>query len=150
MLENTRYYRIIKNLAKLNENDVLDRAIDERVLWNIAEFNREQLEKGERSDGSHLPDYSKTSVEMYGKTPGPIKLYDTGEFYKSIEAKVVNDVIAILSSPLKKDIVTGSITNLKEEYDKEIIGINDENLRKIRTQVKKNIVKYLYEILRKS
>jgi hypothetical protein len=150
MLKRTRMYRVLKALHDLNREKLLDIAIDERILWQIAEYNREQLSKGERSDGSSLPDYSQTSVEMFGKEQGAIKLYDTGDFYNSIEAKVVNDVIAILSSPLKRDSVSGNITNLKQKYENEIIGINEENLQKIREQVKQNVVKYIFEVLRKS
>jgi hypothetical protein len=150
MLQKTKYWKTLHALHKLSYEGVMDKVIDDSILFRIAEYNREQLREGKRSDGSDLPDYSDTSVFVYGKEAGPIKLFDTGFFYESIEAVVVGDVIAILSNPIKRDEITGKITNLKERYEPEIIGISEENLNKVRVQVKTKIVQYIQALLRSS
>lgn len=123
--------------------------LDYVILNKISELNRSQLEKGERGDGSSLPDYSQTSVEVYGKEAGVIKLFETGYFYNTIEAIDMGNVIAILSNPLKRNEITGEITNLKERYGYEIIGISDENMEVLRKDIRAKIVEYIFSELRK-
>jgi hypothetical protein len=148
MLEKTRYWTVIQALRQLNEPQMWRVVLDYALLVKIAEWNRQQLQEGEKADGTGLPDYSRTSVEIYGKEPGAIKLFDTGAFYESIEAVIVDDVIAIVSNPIKRDEITGRITNLKEKYGNEIIGISDEHMEELRAQVKAKIVQYIYSLLR--
>ena len=150
MLNKTRYWKVVHLLHNIRYSEVMDKVIDNQILFQIAEYNREQLRQGERSDGSELPDYSPTSVNVYGKEAGPIKLFDTGYFYESIEAVVVGESIAILSNPIKRDEITGKITNLKEVYEPEIIGISKENLDKVRVEVKRKIVQHVIALLRSS
>lgn len=150
MLEKTKYFRIITNLSRLNYNGVLDAVIDNAILYRIAEYNREQLSKGMRSDGSMLDDYSDISKDLFDKPDGPMTLYEDGLFYESIEAVIVGDVIAILSNPLKRDEITGKITDLKVRYEPTIIGISEENLEKIRKEIIKKAGIYIRELLRKS
>lgn len=147
MLEKTKYYQLIKALARLNEPEMWRAVLDYAILVKIAEMNREQLSRGERADGSELPPYSDTSKFVYGKE-GNIKLFDTGAFYESIEAVIVGDVIAIVSNPVKRNEITGKITNLKEKYQNEIIGLTEENLEEIRKEVKTKIIGYINGILR--
>jgi hypothetical protein len=147
MLRKTKYYQLIEALNRLNEPEMWRVVLDYALLVRIAEYNREQLKEGERADGTGLPDYSRASVELYGKEPGAIKLFDTGAFYASIEAVIVDDVIAIVSNPVKRDEITGRITNLKEKYRHEIIGLTDENLEKIRGLAKESIIRYIKGVL---
>lgn len=148
MLNKTRYWKVVHLLHNIRYSEVMDKVIDNQVLFQIAEYNREQLRKGERSDGSELPEYSDYS-KFLGKE-GNIKLFDTGYFYESIEAVVVGESIAILSNPIKRDEITGKITNLKEVYEPEIIGISKENLDKVRIEVKRKIVQHVIALLRSS
>jgi hypothetical protein len=147
MLKKTKYYQLIEALTRLNEPEMWRVVLDYALLVRIAEYNREQLKEGERADGTGLPEYSRASVELYGKEAGPIKLFDTGAFYASIEAVIVDDVIAIVSNPVKRDEITGRITNLKEKYRHEIIGLTDENLEKIRGLAKESILRYIKGVL---
>ena len=148
MLKKTRYYQLIEALTRLSEPEMWRTVLDYAILVKIAEYNRQQLQEGERADGTGLPDYSSTSVNIYGKEPGPIKLFDTGAFYASIEAVIVDDVIAIVSNPVKRDEITGRITNLKEKYGHEIIGLTEENLAELRQAVKAKILGYIKSVLR--
>jgi hypothetical protein len=148
MLEQTRYYQLIQRLYELRNIDVLDRVVDESIKFAMAELNREQLMDGERSDGTSLPDYSPTSVNVYGKPSGPIKLFDTGAFQESIIVIASENAYRFLSSPLKRDEMTGRITNLKEKYGEEIIGLGKEGLDEIRQKVKTKIVEYVNSLLK--
>jgi hypothetical protein len=148
MIEKTRYWKVINALAQLNEPEMWRIVLDYALLVRIAEWNRSQLKEGETADGVGLPDYSRASVELYGKEPGAIKLFDTGAFYESIEAVIVDDVIAIVSNPIKRNEITGRITNLKERYGNEIIGLTDENMDALRAQVKEAVVRHIYTLLR--
>ena len=90
----------------------------------IADYNRMQLNRGMRADNTYLPDYSEASVEMYGKLPGPIRLYDTGKFWNSIKIKTTEDTITILNTD-KKYLPP---IDLRGTYDQSIIGISKDNL----------------------
>lgn len=84
----------------------------------IEDLNIAQLQRGERADGQVLPDYSPISVIVYGKPPGPIKLFDTGAFYRGIIAR---------ANPkgLELDNTDSKIGKLANNYGEEIIGLQD-------------------------
>lgn len=148
MLEQTRYYQLIQRLYELRNVDILDKVVDASIKFAMAELNREQLMEGERADGLSLPDYSPTSVNIYGKDPGPIKLLDTGAFHDSIIVIAADNAYRFLSSPLKRDEITGRITNLKEKYGDEIIGLGKDGLDEIRQKVKIKIVEHVNKLLK--
>jgi hypothetical protein len=82
---------------------------------------REQLSQGLRSDGSFLPDYSFRSVFQYGKPPGPIRLYDTGDFYRAMLMDVRQDIFILESADPKS-------TMLQNRYGEDILGLRTEAL----------------------
>jgi hypothetical protein len=82
---------------------------------------REQLSQGLRSDGSFLPDYSFRSVFQYGKPPGPIRLYDTGDFYRAMLMDVRQDIFILESADPKS-------TMLQNRYGEDILGLRSEAL----------------------
>lgn len=105
----------------------------------IEDFNTEQLQKGERSDGSILPSYSPASVNVYGKRPGPMTLRDTGDFYRGIKL----DISATAATIVSKDIKT---SELETRYGTKIIGISDENLESfVNKYVRESILRELNE-----
>lgn len=77
---------------------------------------RQQLSQGLKMDESYLPDYSPRSVKQYGKPPGPIKLYDTGAFYRGILIDVRGDIFIMESADPKS-------TMLQNRYGKDILGL---------------------------
>lgn len=106
------------------------RAVAEEIPFEVLEENRtyledaniEQLQDGLRADGVYLPDYSPVSVWKYGKPEGPIKLFDSGAFYRGIVA-VMNPAgveIEGRDSKTKK---------LMADYGAEILGVSEENLQ---------------------
>lgn len=148
MLEETRYYQLIQRLYELRQIDVLDKVVDASIKFAMAELNREQLMEGERADGTSLPNYSPTSVDFYDKPPGAIRLFDTGAFHESIIVIAADNAYRFISSPWKRDRMTGKITNLKDVYGDEIIGLGKDGLDEIRQKVKIKIVEHVNKLLK--
>ena len=88
---------------------------------DAADLNAQQLFSGERADGSEMPPYSWVSVNFFNKPDGPIRLFDTGSFYKGFIFSSKTFPLAITSTDSKTD-------ELREKYGSEIFGLNNENL----------------------
>lgn len=88
----------------------------ENTATAAIQAQKEQLQRGERSDGSFLPDYSFRSVFQYGKPAGPIRLYDQGDFYSGILIDVRPGIFLIDSADQKT-------TMLENTYGKDILGL---------------------------
>ena len=86
----------------------------------LLDLNVEQLHKGQKSDGRFMPDYSPVSVEVYGKPPGPIKLYDTGAFYRGFMLDINGSILTITSSDDKTDMLFKRYATKKHN----IFGLN--------------------------
>ena len=119
-----------KRVQSLNVNELIKEVLNDKRLLNfIEESNVSNLKKGERSDGSSLPNYSRVSVEKYGKPDGAIKLFDTGAFYESITALVRN-----LGIDFTADVIKGKgdrQVDLASIYGEKIIGINKEQNKEV-------------------
>lgn len=128
-------------LSKLNKIDVpLSAQIAiENTADAAIEQQRLQLSQGLKSDNSYLPDYSFRSVFQYNKPPGPIRLYDTGDFYIGILIDVREDLFIIESADEKN-------TMLQNRYGKEILGLGNaakiNYVRVLRPVFLKEIKKY--------
>lgn len=126
--------KMLNNFLSLQRNDIFFRTMSNNPqLKKLAvKLNQEQLRQGKTANERTLPDYSETSVKVFGKEPGPIQLYDTGEFYKSFEVILQDDGFIIDGDGLKTDDSQGiSITtDLFVVYGQDITGLNDENLSK--------------------
>lgn len=108
-------------LQLLNKLERIDVSLSAQVaIENTAsaatEQQRLQLNQGLKSDGNYLPDYSFRSVFQYGKPPGPIKLYDTGAFYRGINIDVREDIFIL-------DSLDEKVTMLENRYGREILGL---------------------------
>lgn len=102
-----------------------DNPIMEKLMIQL---NQEfQLQHGIRSDGVLLPDYSETSIEVFGKEPGPMTLKDTGEFYESWEIFLEDDGIEMFANGEKIDDI-GFRTDLLEVYGEEVVGLTEESM----------------------
>lgn len=112
-------------LAKMQKVDILLSAqiAMEKTADTATAIQREQLSEGKKSDGTEMPEYSFRSVFQYNKDPGPIKLYDTGAFYRGIGFDVRHDIY-ILESDDNKTMM------LKKRYGPDILGLNVESKQK--------------------
>lgn len=118
------YFQAVRTLRNRISKIDLDRAA-ERALKarreDIAELNREQLEIGMRADGSFLPPYSANSVSKFGKTPGTIKLFDTGAFYAGIKPEFDKSGFSMEDTDSKTDM-------LQDKYGDSILGLSDYSI----------------------
>jgi len=89
-----------------------------RTGGSMLDLNREQLWHGIRADRTKMPDYSYTSVTMFGKPAGPIMLYDTGAFHGSFQLDVDSQEFEILAADLY---------DLEQRYGEEIYGLTPSN-----------------------
>jgi len=118
---------ILNNFLKLENGTVLFYTMDKNPFLQdlVAELNTKgQLYAGLLADGGQLPDYSRASVEMFGKRPGPIKLFNTGEFWKSWNIELTLNGFFIDADAEKPDG-----TNLFIKYAEygDVLGLTDKN-----------------------
>lgn len=137
---------IIERASKLDENSAWFQIIDREMQWEIIRLNTiDQLEReGLKSDGTYLPDYSKTSVEVYGKEDGHIKLRDTGQFYRSFVVKVDPKGIEIIADTSKG---TSANDDLAVRYGIDILGLTEENNNVIVNALINKYIKYLEDVV---
>lgn len=100
----------------------------------LANLNVEQMNKGVKSDGNLMPDYSPVSVEKFGKPEGPIKLFDKGDFYRGWKVDVRDEQIFITSTDDKAEMLfkryatkRSNLFGLSPLYRREFMS---ENLKK--------------------
>lgn len=124
---------VYRKVKQLNIAEVSSKAID-NTKEIIADLNAQQLFKGLRSDGSEMPLYSERSVVEFGKPEGPIRLYDTGAFYRGITVAVQSGKITITSTDSKTEKLFKKYATKR----KNIFGLNPQFKRE-----------YINEVLRK-
>ena len=106
---------LIENLNNLDIEKVVKQSIS-ITAPTIAQLNRDQLKSGKRANNSVMPNYSDSSVNLFGKPEGPIMLYETGAFHDSITVQVKGDEIITTA----KDLY-----NLSDKYTDDIYGLAD-------------------------
>ena len=93
----------------------------EELASTVEDFNIFQLQEGQRADGTFLPDYSPRSVNVFGKPPGPIRLFDEGDFYRGITLKVTSEGIELEGLDIKTEM-------LQFRYGANVIGLSEESI----------------------
>ena len=117
--------KLARNFIALDTKEILFRTMaNNPQLEKLAiKLNQEkQLRFGLTADDDFIGEYSATSVNVFGKEPGPIQLKDSGDFYKSFQVILLDDGFVIDADGQKED------TNLFTKYGQDITGLNDENL----------------------
>ena len=121
--------------------------INNGALSDGVAFVEGQLARGEKGDGTSLPNYSNSSLDagkpFVGDDSNPaIRLFDEGDFYKSIVvANVLPDVVLIFARTEKPDV------DLAVKYGQEIIQLSTESLNLITNEAKKGYIEYLKKVL---
>ncbi len=113
---------MIKRIQATNVEQVAESAVSEtKDLIGILNLN--QFGEGQYSDGSYLPDYSKMSVEVFGKPPGPIKLFETGDYWRALKVDVANGLYKISNTDPKALI----LETRYQKKGKKLYGMTQEN-----------------------
>lgn len=86
-----------------------------------------QLRQGLKGDGSYLPNYSPVSVAKFGKPFGPIKLYETGDYYQGLKAKAFGSVLEIDDTDWKD-------AKLTTIYGPEIKALTDQSVQELQEE----------------
>lgn len=90
-------------------------------------MNTDQLFQGQDAKGNNLPDYSERSVTAFGKPSGPMRLFDTGDFYRGFILRADKFPVVFESTDKK----TGRIAELLAARDvnpDDIYGLQKQNL----------------------
>ena len=117
---------LLEKLQKVNIDREIKIAIG-KTSKQMADLNREHLAEGFQSTGRPMPNYSFTSVNVFGKPAGPIRLYETGAFHKTIQVDVGSDTLQFLAvdkyklfKRYGKNEILGLTDRSKEYYNEEI------------------------------
>jgi len=97
---------------------------NETTLTNM---NTDQLFQGQDAKGKSLPDYSERSVQVFGKPSGPMKLFDTGDFYRGFFVRADKFPVVFESSDRKSGKIADLLASRGEDPD-DIYGLNKTNL----------------------
>ena len=125
------FHRAAQQLARINLNKIMFTVWETFAVQQfITQLNtKNQLfDKGEDSLGVSLGEYSPFTQQIKvskGQRVDHITLNDTGEFYESFMVTPFRNGFLITADPVKDD------DNLFVEYGEEIVGLNDENKRKL-------------------
>ena len=143
-----KYFKDLRNrLDKFKQLDADKMAYQLTRTGNfqdlVIELNTEDqlYNKCQNSKGESLSDiggdYSPVTIEISKRKGRPkksassINLYDTGDFYNSFRVTPFVGGFDIDADPIKDD------TNLFSEWGDDIVGLNEQNLDKIRQEYAK-------------
>lgn len=117
-----------------------DIANEERELFE--QLNRAQLSNGQKADDIFLPNYVENSKT--GKT-GSINLFDTGDFYDSIEAIFDEEGFDLISTDPKHVFFakydTAGSSSLEGGVDLDVLGLNTKSRMIVAERIKQKLIK---------
>ena len=119
---------LAKRAKKLSEGRVFLLTFDNPDLKSLViSLNLDQLRIGMGSNEEELPDYSPTSINVYGKPSGRWRLYDTGRTYDSF--KVVQVTQEYILELAELDIHGEDLQEkVFAKSNAEIMGLGGESL----------------------
>lgn len=136
---------LIKNAKILNEASAWVNSFSVDVKDKIIYFiQKEQLfDKGIDATGQIIGYYKPFTEQLnpLKKAGEHFTLLDTGEFYKSMYIRVLQDSFEIEANGKKSD------TNLFLKYGDDIIGLTSENKDKLTEILTEKYINYVREIL---
>jgi hypothetical protein len=140
----------IDKLSALSE-EVIEQGILDIIAQNeelITSMNADQLWQGKLADGTEMPLYSRTSVEMFGKPEGPWRMYETGDTYRGIFLHADKFPVLFDNRDDKKSMLIKMLTEKGYDNANQLFGISKENLRELnREHLKDQITRYYKSLL---
>lgn len=107
----------------------------------------DQLFQGKDSEGKDLPQYSPVSVGVFGKRPGPWRLYDEGDFYRGITFKTDKDKGVFESTDDKTAKIFEKLDS-KGGNSETLLGLNPSNRKDlVESYIKPETVQYFRQML---
>lgn len=138
---------LISNLETLPV--AVKQEVNQIVLADSADLNREQLRKGRKSDNAPIsfPDGRTTYAPSYKKLKAKkglqnkyVDLKYTGEFHKSIETKKRGE--GRYENVSGDTLWTGK---LREIFGAEVLGLNTEATEKLTTKIVNGVTKLIFK-----
>lgn len=137
------FYDLCNKVLALDQYVILEEALeDPYVQAQIIELNQSQLyDKGIEADGSPTGEYSKKSIEVYGKSPGHITLKDTGATYDTMRVLSSGDGFVIVADMdlhgVDLNVIYPNALGLTPESLEELLPlIRDTMIRIIKDKLK--------------
>ena len=103
----------------------------------IAELNRQQLSRGENSEGDPMPNYVPDSIQP--SAPGRITLFETGDFYDGIAPLFEDDHFEMIGTDDKTPF-------LESKY--KALGLSPESIEVLRERLAVRLKKRINEQIR--
>lgn len=131
-----------KRLSNIKESKILNSVFKDKTLQaQIIDLNQDQLQSGYDAEDKSTGNYSRASVLVYGKEPGPITLKDTGEFYNSMSVVAGSDSFGIKANTQKPG------RDLLDRWP-NAVGLTKENLIELMPEIKElTVEKLINEII---
>jgi hypothetical protein len=119
----------VKKFKQINLQTAVVEAVNQSKS-EIVSMQAQQYGRGEMRDGNSFPNYSRRSVEEFGKPPGPWRLFDTGEFYAKLQvSNVSKDGWQISSDSTKTSLILGQLEMRGGNKSlNELFGLSAETL----------------------
>lgn len=125
---------MIDNVRKLDKRVLLNQIINDPIVnAQIIDANQYQWNRGLEADGTFMGNYSNVSVTKYGKSPGPIKLKDTGATRESMKVVIQGDGFV-----MHADMDLHG-TDLTERFPKAL-GLTSESISDLQPEIKERLI----------
>lgn len=140
----TALANIADNLKKLlRKSDRLIGLVLKQKSKIIEELNRDQLREGKRSDDVFNPVYEDLQENRDKNIVGePIKLFDTGDYYKGVKSRVKGQSFELINTDSKDTI-------LRQVYGKKIKGLTPESVNELRIKIQPTLRNETLKLIQK-
>jgi hypothetical protein len=130
--------KMLKRFEAVNTDQIIEDVMTD-AQDPMADLNAEQINTGQRADGSMMPDYSPVSVDFFGKPAGPIRLRETGKFQAGMYARLQGSSIVFNSTDEKADM-------LSKQYGNQVFGLNDKfKLEAVRDSIRPGVKQKIFD-----
>ena len=138
--------RRCNNVKNLDPNKILKIVCDRSDVKEIVtKLQKSQMfDDGVDSKNKTLGNYSEASVKIFGKSPGHIKVYDTGEFFDSIKVKSSEGEIIISANTIK--VAWDGAVDLLDRWS-ELLGLNEKSLSELREFIRPIFIEQTREFI---
>lgn len=147
-------YNLLGNvISGLNSEQIWRETFTDQDIQNfiIKELIQDdQLMKRGVDDRDKIIGYYSRATEIITggrkKEGTPYNLFDTGEFYRSMEIEVASDYFMVDADPVKVD-EKGKKTNLFIRYGEGIIGLTEQNTDKLVEKIREKYLEKIEQLL---